>query len=104
MVAVTAGLMRMFPWVFPVLFMAAGVAASTFPLRLPQDVPAPLLWLGRVSYSLYLSHAVVLAALGPLGVVLVLPVAWALWWAVERPSILWSRRVGPALLPARAKA
>jgi peptidoglycan/LPS O-acetylase OafA/YrhL len=60
------------------------------------------LWLGRVSYSLYLSHAVVMLAAirlaGPWGVVASVPVmltvAWGLERWVERPSVRWSRRVG----------
>ncbi len=90
-------LMLAVPATFPLLFMAAGVACTTLPIGWPQRVPAPLLWLGKVSYSLYLSHSVVLHAVGPaLGVVLVLPVAWLVWWTVERPSIAWSRRVWAA--------
>ena len=55
---------------------------------------APLLWLGTISYSLYLTHWIVLEALGPWGILAVPPVAWATWRWVERPSVRWSRRVG----------
>jgi peptidoglycan/LPS O-acetylase OafA/YrhL len=59
-------------------------------------------WLGKVSYSLYLSHYLVLLLfvkyMGPWGSVIALPfvavTAWALWYAVETPSILLSRRAG----------
>ncbi len=51
-------------------------------------------WLGCVSYSLYLTHWVVLQVL-PLwaAALAILPVGWAVWWAVERPSIAVSRTV-----------
>ena len=105
MVVAAALLMQAAPWSFPLLFFALGVALTAFPIDWPQRVPAPLRWLGKISYSLYLSHDVLLLAL-PLAVALplILPVAWALWWAVERPSILWSRMVAPVPPPVRAKA
>jgi peptidoglycan/LPS O-acetylase OafA/YrhL len=68
-------------------------------------------WLGRVSYSLYLSHWLVLKAgvmaWGPLGVLAVLPavlpMAWLVWRLVEYPSIRLSRIAGaPPPLQARA--
>jgi len=63
--------------------------------RLPQ-------WLGKVSYSLYMSHWPTLcgfmALFGPWGLlpglVAVPCVAWVVWRWVERPSIELSRRVG----------
>jgi peptidoglycan/LPS O-acetylase OafA/YrhL len=78
-------------------------------------------WLGRISYSLYLSHALVLkvfvGAFGAWGGVLAIPLAlcvgWLVWWSVERPSIKVSRQIGRiyadaasriAALPASAKA
>jgi peptidoglycan/LPS O-acetylase OafA/YrhL len=59
-------------------------------------------WLGRISYSLYLSHALVLklfvGAFGAWGGVLAIPAAlcigWLIWWGVERPSIKLSRKIG----------
>jgi peptidoglycan/LPS O-acetylase OafA/YrhL len=61
-------------------------------------------WLGRISYSLYLSHALVLGmfvrVLGAWGGVLAIPavfvVGWSIWWGVERPSIRASRKIGRA--------
>jgi peptidoglycan/LPS O-acetylase OafA/YrhL len=96
---------------FFLAFFAVGAAGAAFPLRWPQRMPAPLLWLGRISYSLYLSHAVVLSAamllLGRSGIapgaLAMLPVAWLLWRFVERPSIAWSRVAGAwPLWPVRA--
>ncbi len=87
---------------FFLAFFALGVVGAVFPPRWPERMPAPLPWLGRVSYSLYLSHAVVLsAAMLPLGragiapgALAMLPVARLLWRFVERPSIAWSRAAG----------
>jgi peptidoglycan/LPS O-acetylase OafA/YrhL len=61
-------------------------------------------WLGQMSYSLYLSHALVFGLavriFGPLGGVVAVPVAfvvaWLIWWSVERPSISASRGLGHA--------
>jgi peptidoglycan/LPS O-acetylase OafA/YrhL len=61
-------------------------------------------WLGQVSYSLYLSHALTLGLavrmFGPVGGVAAVPaafaVAWLIWWGVERPSIWASRSLGHA--------
>jgi peptidoglycan/LPS O-acetylase OafA/YrhL len=60
-------------------------------------------WLGRISYSLYLTHWLVFALamrlVGPWGAVGAIPAAfligWLIWRFVERPSIHASRRVGP---------
>ena len=62
-------------------------------------------WLGRISYSLYLSNWIVLTvakrAFGPWGGVAALPavllVAYLVWRLVERPSIMASRRIGRAI-------
>ena len=84
---------------FCLFFFAAGVSAAQFDIPWPQRLPAWSLWLGKVSYSLYLSHGLVLVAgmmmLGPVGALVVAPsvfvVAWVVWRLVERPSIRWSR-------------
>jgi peptidoglycan/LPS O-acetylase OafA/YrhL len=73
-------------------FFAIGVAGSSFPIRWPASAPRSLLWLGQISYSLYLSHAVVIRAVGPgLAVALVVPCALLVWRWIERPSIELSR-------------
>jgi len=78
-------------------------------------------WLGRISYSLYLSHWLVFVLaeryFGGWGVVAAIPlaflVAWLVWRFVETPSIRLSRRAGAlgatlkaaiAALGAEAKA
>lgn len=68
-----------------------------------RDWPtAALQSLGAVSYSLYLTHWIVLQTLGPWGLLAVPPVAWAVWRWVEVPSIRWSRRVPYPPLPRPA--
>ena len=69
----------------------------------------PVRFLGRISYSLYLTHVLVVGSLGPLlprfglshplavaiVVILVsLGFAWVFWRFVEKPSIDWARSVG----------
>lgn len=65
-------------------------------------------WLGKISYSMYLTHAIVIGALDALLSALSIPVpaqaliaivlsflfAWIFWYCVERPSITWSHQVG----------
>jgi peptidoglycan/LPS O-acetylase OafA/YrhL len=88
------------PWAFTLAMLACGVAASRFDIRWPGRVPGFTLWLGRISYSLYLSHWVVISAcvdaFGRRGLwvawVAVLPVGWMMWRLVERPSITLSRQ------------
>ena len=90
----------------PQLFVGALFIAGAFLARwrfrnrlLETTVPQ---WLGRISYSLYLTHWLVLQVatrtFGPWGGVAAIPaifvVAWAVWWGVERPSIWASRRIG----------
>ncbi len=83
-------------------WFVVGTTAAQFDIRFPERVPAWLLWLGKVSFSLYISHQIVLnvgeRVGGPWGTVAALPavfpVAWLCWWAIERPSIALSRRLG----------
>jgi len=61
----------------------------------------PCQWLGRISYSLYLSQWPILGLLTthlglwavPVSLPAVLLVAWCVWWLVERPSLAWSHQV-----------
>lgn len=83
--------------------VGAALAHVEFRGRLLEG-PIPQ-WLGRISYSLYLSHALVIAlavrTFGPWGGVAALPavfaVGWLIWRLVERPSIALSRWAGHAL-------
>ena len=80
----------------------AGALCSRIEHRSPLLEHPAAQWLGKVSYSLYLIHWVVLEAfvslLGNQGVILALPVmlsaAWLLWRTVEQPTTAWSRSVG----------
>jgi peptidoglycan/LPS O-acetylase OafA/YrhL len=72
---------------------------------------APFQFLGKISYSLYLNHVMVVGALfkvgyGKLGMTLTsdllllgasivgsIGLAWVTWWIAERPSIQWSQRL-----------
>lgn len=83
-------------------------------------VPAPLVWLGTVSYGLFLWHAVTLPLLNdrglqtlpdPVELTVLIPAslafAWGSWRLVERPAIRFSRRVrrrralDPVVVPAQ---
>jgi peptidoglycan/LPS O-acetylase OafA/YrhL len=86
--------------------------------RLPVRISAMLLWLGKISYSLYLVHFPLLILLGagwlalfgqkpssllvPLAATLItLPVAYGFWRWVERPSQLMARTfAGDRRMPA----
>jgi len=95
------------------VFFLAGAFLSRFPFRnrlLQSAIPQ---WLGRVSYSLYLSHWLALSLGeymgGRLGVMIATPiaflVAWAIWRWIEAPSIRLSRQAGALFAaPARAAA
>lgn len=68
----------------------------------------PCQWLGKISYSMYLTHVIVIGALEALFSAFVVPgpvqalgalvlsflFAWIFWRCVERPSIAWSHQVG----------
>jgi peptidoglycan/LPS O-acetylase OafA/YrhL len=91
---------------------AGGVAAAQFRLTFPAHVPAWSSALGQIAYSLYLTNWLVLVAFsrlfGPAGAFFAIPaifaVAWAVWWAVERPSIALSRRLGGIIAASRRPA
>lgn len=98
------------PHFFFVGSFAIGVAATRFEIKWPRRVPALALWLGDVSYSLYLTHWIVIhafvQAFGRPGIIVAMlavwPVAWLAWRFVERPSIYLSRRIGANSTPRRA--
>jgi peptidoglycan/LPS O-acetylase OafA/YrhL len=103
--AVAAALGLAVPQVSVVALFIAGAFLARVEWRnrvLESFVPQ---WLGKVSYSLYLSHFLVLAlavrAFGPWGGVAAVPVAfavgWLVWLAVERPSIGLSRGLARAV-------
>ena len=79
----------------------AGAGLSRTGLRSPVLESGVPQWLGRISYSLYLTHWLVLRALveglgspgAVAGAVLVFPVGWCFWRCLELPSIRASRRV-----------
>lgn len=75
------------------------LAAHGSPKHLPEFLTAkPLVWLGLISYSLYLWHPLVFAIGRYLGagigwqVVASLPVAWLSYRIVELPAQKWARR------------
>ena len=85
---------------FSLIFFTGGVAAAGFGLETDRPCPGLLLWLGKVSFSLYLSHQIVLHVLyvrfGLPGLLVAVPLCFAvaslLCRFVERPSIDLSRR------------
>ena len=89
-------------WALWGVWFVAGSAAARAPIRWPMVRNWALQSLGAVSYSLYLTHWIVLQTLGPWGLLAVPPVAWAVWRWVEVPSIRWSRRVPYPPLPRPA--
>lgn len=80
---------------------ALAVFSASFALR-GRAVPAALLVLGQVSYSLYLLHWTVFQLIGPVGppalsvaiwAVASIGVAWVVYQVVERPAIDLGRRL-----------
>lgn len=87
-----------------------------------RTFPVPLLWLGRVSYSLYLLHGYVWAVIPPgdyplirmlLGVAASIAVASVTYLGIERPALALNRRlsrreeqprIAPAVMPATQEA
>lgn len=92
-------------------FVAGAYLARSQP-RAAWLESAPMQWLGKISYSFYLSHWLVFAAaerlFGPwaafCALPLTFPVGYAVWATVERPSVLASRRVKAWLAEPRAVA
>jgi peptidoglycan/LPS O-acetylase OafA/YrhL len=85
---------------YSVCFVVGALFSGRSPRSPLLEAPVPQ-FLGKISYSLYLTHWLVLEmALRQLGfwgvcaaIPLCFPIAWLVWWAVERPSIAASRRV-----------
>ena len=86
------------------------VALIAFAARFPEKAPKPLLWLGGISYSLFLTHvpiggrvvnlllrsslpAAIQVLVCLLALALSLLVAWMFWALVERPCHRLSRKV-----------
>jgi peptidoglycan/LPS O-acetylase OafA/YrhL len=85
--------------------LATAIVIGTVSGRMPR----PLVWLGAISYSLYLTHWIVGVTLGnairasapstpPIVIVLLtlvvcLAVAWGFYRLIELPSVRWSKRV-----------
>ena len=88
-------------FVFGLLFLAGAVLARWEFRNRFLESPFPQ-WLGRISYSLYLTHwlvfAVAMRAFGPWGLIASTPIAflvgWFVWRFVEWPSIVASRCLG----------
>lgn len=107
--AAFAGLVQPQVAVLALFIAGAFLSRSSFRNKfLESSLPQTL---GRISYSLYLSHFLVLElfvrVFGPWGGVAAIPAAfagaWVVWRCIERPSILLSRRAGQVLerhLPA----
>ena len=84
------------------LFFVAGAYFSRWEFRSPFLESYLPQWLGRISYSLYLTHWLVFElaqrTLGIWGPVALLPltffIGWLVWRFVERPSIRYSRNLG----------
>ena len=87
-------------FLYAMLFVVGGFFAD-YEFNLPMLNGPVLQWLGRISFSLYMTHLLVvrpaeayLNASQGLDLVLALAVAYAAWLLVEPPSVALSRRVG----------
>jgi peptidoglycan/LPS O-acetylase OafA/YrhL len=93
-----------------VCFVAGAGLSRTEPRGTLLESP-PAQWLGRISYSLYLTHWLVLHAAARwggapgtiVGIPLAFGVAWGVWRLVEWPSIVLSRKVESSFLKKRTK-
>lgn len=76
-------------------FFIVGARMSFAEIRVPRISflrSAPLQFLGRISFSLYMTHWVVIKIMGPVaGLVLAVPIAMLAYVLVEKPSLQWSR-------------
>jgi peptidoglycan/LPS O-acetylase OafA/YrhL len=100
-----------FRWFLASMFVL-GVTAARYEITFPARVPAAALWLGKVSYTLYLVQAFVIEAGNRLGgawggvasLPVLLVVSEIVWRAIERPSLRWSRRVGTWMVGVKKEA
>jgi peptidoglycan/LPS O-acetylase OafA/YrhL len=99
------------------LIVAATSVVAALAIATLSFAPRPLVWLGMISYSLYLVHypigvlagnAIrhVFPGLPSLVVVLLtmaqcLAAAWGFYLLIERPSVRWSKRVSYGVAPPR---
>lgn len=89
-----------------------GIALNSFQPSFTATVPKLALWLGKVSFSLYLTHGLVLLFAMKIGgpwlvagvLPLVLPVAWLSWRLIEQPSENCSRALARIQLPSAKRS
>jgi peptidoglycan/LPS O-acetylase OafA/YrhL len=82
-------------------FFVLGITLAQYRIRLPSHVPKALHGIGVISYSLYLTHQLVISVVEPIGganavaasLPLMLFVAWVAWRLIELPSISMSRAI-----------
>jgi peptidoglycan/LPS O-acetylase OafA/YrhL len=80
-------------------FFLLGITLAQYRINLPTRVPKAATAVGMISYSLYMTHQLVINVVEPIGganavaasVPLMLFVAWLVWRVIERPSISLSR-------------
>jgi peptidoglycan/LPS O-acetylase OafA/YrhL len=87
------------------LYFILGSYCARYPFKVDFLETGPFQWLGRISYSLYLTHAIVIGVVkfrAPLlapyvTLPLCLVVAEICWFALERPSLWVSKTLGRRL-------
>jgi peptidoglycan/LPS O-acetylase OafA/YrhL len=85
---------------FNLSYLLGGVLFLIFYLLRNQSMPRVLLWLGDISYELYLVHAIVLLALerggvtGPALLIITVPISLALGYLVRRFIGVPTQRIG----------
>jgi len=103
------------PFTYSASYLAGLALFGFFYLFHRQRCPATLVWLGSISYALYLFHLVVIDALDlipelipaskiGLAVVLVFLVSWLVHSWIEKPSIALGRKLSAGLRRDRVAA